>query len=405
MSRDIVASDEKSREAIGWRSGKPVEDPDKMKRWGFISAKPSEHLIHVRRGRITHRSGQGASCFKWPWDAVALVPTSLQRLSFRADQVTAEKVGVEVAGFAVYRIAEPLIAFRMLNFSYPESAQEKLEHTLTAMFVGATRRIVATLSVEDCLRRRKAALATELLAEIAPVVGGSGKSDDDTDRGWGVVIDTIEIQEVRVLSKSVFAAMQAPYRAELERAAREAKASADRAISESETALAARRAELEEGLARRRGELDAALVQRQGELAAERAQAEANAAMRDAALEAEKAAAITAAHAVRLEAEEKLAELERLRGALQADLARLHGAAQRDTGLAEAEVALRRAEAHARHSEAEARLELARKLPLLAEAYGKRIGEVKITSLGGGESPFAQLASGLTALVDLVQRA
>jgi regulator of protease activity HflC (stomatin/prohibitin superfamily) len=183
-----------SRELVGWRAGRPEEDPEKMKRWGFVTAKPSEHLIHVRGGKVTDKSGQGATCFKWPWDSVAIVPTSLQQLSFRADQVSAEKVGVEVVGLAVYRIAEPELAFRVLNFSYPERAQQKLEETLTSMFVGATRRIVATLGVEDCMRKRKAALAEELLREIAPVVGGEGRPDDFTTRGWGVVIDTIEIQ-------------------------------------------------------------------------------------------------------------------------------------------------------------------------------------------------------------------
>ncbi len=180
-------------------------------------------------------SGQGATCFKWPWDAVAVVPTSFQRLAFRADQVTREKVGVEVVGLAVYRIAEPLIAYRVLNFSYPERAQQKLEETLSSMFVGATRRLVANLTVEECLQKRKVALAEQLLLEVAPVVGGEGAPDDIATKGWGVVIDTIEIQEVRVLSESVFDAMQAPYRAELERAARQARADAARDIATRES--------------------------------------------------------------------------------------------------------------------------------------------------------------------------
>ncbi|MEM6732423.1 MAG: SPFH domain-containing protein, partial [Myxococcota bacterium] len=66
-----------------WREGKPAEDPEKTKRWGRITAKPSEYLVVMRRGAVRERvSGQGGSCFKWPWDSVAIVPTSLQRLSF-----------------------------------------------------------------------------------------------------------------------------------------------------------------------------------------------------------------------------------------------------------------------------------------------------------------------------------
>src|SRR5689334_22000469 len=59
----------------GWRAGKPEEDPEKMKKWGLITARPSEFLIHMRRGRVREISGQGASCFKFPGDAVAIVPT------------------------------------------------------------------------------------------------------------------------------------------------------------------------------------------------------------------------------------------------------------------------------------------------------------------------------------------
>lgn len=218
----------------GWRAGKPEEDPEKMKKWGLITARPSEFLIHMRRGRVREVSGQGASCFKFPGDAVAIVPTSVQRLQFTADQVTSEKVGVSVTGLAVYRIVDPLVAFRMLNFSFPERASEKLQGLLREMFVGAARRLVANLSVEECLTKRKEGIATELMREIAPVVSGRGRLDDSTDAGWGVVIDTIEIQDVRVLSSTVFENMQARYRREQERQAREAELAKERFLRREE---------------------------------------------------------------------------------------------------------------------------------------------------------------------------
>ncbi|HEX5746962.1 MAG TPA: SPFH domain-containing protein [Archangium sp.] len=218
----------------GWRAGKPEEDPEKMKKWGLVTARPSEFLIHMRRGRVRDVSGQGASCFKLPGDAVAIVPTSVQRLQFTADQVTNEKVGVQVTGLAVYRIVDPLVAFRMLNFSFPERAQQKLAELLREMFVGAVRRLVANLSVEECLSKRKEGIATELMKEIAPVVSGKGRPEDRTDSGWGVVLDTIEIQDVRVLSETVFANMQARFREEQERVAREAELAKERFIQREE---------------------------------------------------------------------------------------------------------------------------------------------------------------------------
>ncbi|MBL8940409.1 MAG: SPFH domain-containing protein, partial [Archangium sp.] len=224
-NKDLVAltvEAEPTRYAQGWRRGKPEEDPDKVKRWGVISAKPSEFLIRMRGGEVI-TSGQGATVFKWPWDSVAIVPTTVQRLQFTADQITQEKVGVKVTGIVVYRIAEPLIAFRMLNFSFPERAQEKLATMMEEMCIGATRRLVANLTVEECLTRRKDALASELVREVAPVVSGSGRVEDSTSSGWGLLVDTIEIQDVRVTSAQVFANMQARFRQEQERVAREAE--------------------------------------------------------------------------------------------------------------------------------------------------------------------------------------
>ncbi|MDC0722684.1 hypothetical protein [Nannocystis bainbridge] len=215
-----------------WRQGKPVEDPEKMKRWGFITAKPSEYLIHVRRGRIRRPStGQGASCFKWPWDSVAVIPTTINRLQFTADQVTLEKVGVQITGLAVYRIAEPELTFRMLNFSYSERAQEKLGEILTEMFVGATRRLVANLRVEDAMTRRKESIARELMSELVPIVEGRGRTDDTSASGWGVILDTVEIQNVQILSDTVFQDMQARFRAELALRARMAEMESAREVA------------------------------------------------------------------------------------------------------------------------------------------------------------------------------
>lgn len=333
----------------------------------MITARPSEYLVHVRAGRVrTRSSGQGASCFKWPWDSVAIVPTSLQTLQFRAEQVTRERVGVCVVGLAVYRIADPLLAYRVLNFSFPERAQQKLEQTLTAMFEGASRRIVATLTVDECLEKRKEALATELLREVAPVVGGQGRPDDATATGWGVVLDTIEIQDVRVLSEKVFLSMQAPYRAALDRRAREAAAAAELAIAERE---------------------------------AEARNATRLRAMEHARIEAE---AELGAHALQMEALAR--RTEKARAELEAELARRRelAALSRLEGEAEAEIALARARAEQLAAEAKARLQIAQNMPALAAAVGQRFGEVNVTQIGG--DAFGSVARAVSSLVELAKQ-
>lgn len=247
---------------------------EKLKRWGFVGTRPSEYLVCTRGGEVAHaRSGQGMRIFKWPWDSVSLVPTTLQRVEFTADQVTRERVGVEVSGIAVYRIAEPLLAFRVLDFSTGDAACVKLAETIREMFIGSARRLIANLSLDDCLTRRKEAIAGYLLDEIRPIVGGEGSPHDTTTKGWGVVIDTIEIQSVKIQSEQVFAHLQAPYRAEiaaraqladLERQRQIARVETDRALHQIQIAEERRRAQAAAEIAAleaERGRIEAASAQ------------------------------------------------------------------------------------------------------------------------------------------------
>ncbi|MBI1945693.1 MAG: hypothetical protein HYS27_08355 [Deltaproteobacteria bacterium] len=424
--------------ADGWRAGRPVEDPDKVKRWGFVSAKPSEFLVHVRRGSVLPSSGQGATCFKWPWDSVAVIPTSLQQLRFKADQVTLEKVGIEVTGLAVYRIADPQIAYRVLNFSYPERAQEKLEETLTSMFVGAARRLIANLTLDDCLQKRKSAIAVELLHEVAPVVGGDGRPDDHTNQGWGVVLDTIEIQEVRVLSDATFAQMQAPFRVGLDRRAREARAEAEKevtareaacqraieeariqaalVIAESKKQLVERELEIkrEEELIKARvaRELEehklleaAALRRRQLEIEIAEREAQVKKALRLEELGKQEAEAELATFAVLAEAAHKRTELERARFAVVEEQRRAEAALKQVEGESEAAVLLAKARAEQTVVDSRVRLRMAEKLPELANAVGQKFGEVKVTHIGEGASPFATVAQAVGAVLELAKSA
>lgn len=440
-----------------WRTGRPAEDPEKTKRWGIVAAKPSEYLVHMRRGRIRRRStGQGASCFKLPWDSVAVIPTTINRLQFTADQVTLEKVGMRVTGLAVYRIVEPEIAFRMLNFSYAERASQKLAEIMREMFVGATRRHVANLRVEDVMTRRKDAIAGELLAELAPVLAGHGTVDDSTAMGWGVVLDTVEIQDVRVLSDEVFANMQATYRAELAARAREAELEREALVAarETEHARTLERARLEAEAERRRLRAAAESRSTEIEVAEESKRAALRAEAERAAIEherAEKIARLQAEAAVKAEEAERLeqarrAALERQARLLEAQQqldAREHATAlsrqqqqaeRRDAqaaadrshtdAAAEAEAQLRRRQleldrltgeldnalALARRqvedtvSPERIQLELVtRALPAMAEAFAQQIGELRVTQIGTGEDPSAMLVRGMAQVIEVAR--
>jgi regulator of protease activity HflC (stomatin/prohibitin superfamily) len=432
MYRDTTTS-QAAVQDTSWRAGRPVEDPQKTKRWGFITAKPSEFLVHVRKGRVLERSsGQGATCFKWPWDAVAIVPTSLQQLRFKADQVTLEKVGVEVVGLAVFRISDPLTAYRVLNFSYPERAQQKLEETLTAMFVGATRRLVANLTIEDCMQKRKYALSDELLREIALVVGGEGMGT----RGWGVVLDTIEVQEVRVLSDKVFSAMQAPFRAALDRKAREARTEAEREIAtreadanrsieqariqaqleigekqasyeqallEATKLKSLREADVEREVSEAKALAEASVTEKRTEIERKEAEQRAHNAIAVHQLAVLEAQAENEAYATRSEALARRMELEKIAWVAELEHRRAEIEVVAAEGRVEAENALAQARADREQAEARARVLTAENLPSLASAVGQRFGEVKVVQMGGEGNAFSSIAQAIMGVLEVAK--
>lgn len=342
-------------------------------KWGRVTAEPHEYLIQIKNGRIK-RHGQGISVFKWPSDSIAILPTSIAKLQFTADQVTLEKVGVEVRGLAVYRIVEPLLAYRMID-----TDRHALTDILREMFVGATRRIVASLTLDECLTHRKERVGAALMNEISPVLAGEGATADDTQQGWGVVLDTIEIQDVKVLSQEVFARLQAPYREQLALRALQAK----------------------DDVAR-----EEARIQAERNRAAEQAARE---------LMAEQEIRLQAERQREIEAGEHRHQIET--AALQSDLMRLHQRAEADRARAlmelatkreaeEMQIALDRERRAARQELTEAQLQellLTQTLPALAAAFRGSFDRVNVTA-GDGAQLFGFLSAGVEQVLDVARK-
>lgn len=178
------------------------DDPRSRKSWGFITALPSEYLIHFKQGQINKKnSGQGATCFKYPQDTVFIIPTSLKEIVFQANQLTLDNVDVRIRGMAVYRIHDPLRIYKLINFSNRNRAEEKLARMIADMCRSNSKWLVANMKVEECIRKRKEEIAEALKKEVAHVVA-------DPQTGWGLEIITIDIQDVYIQDEEIFSAMQ-----------------------------------------------------------------------------------------------------------------------------------------------------------------------------------------------------
>jgi flotillin len=200
-------------------SNSPDRRPQRS--WGWVSARPSEFLVVYRGGALSQSlSRQGGRFFKWPSDSYVVVPTTLKEVVFHASQVTTDFVDVKVRGMVVYRVAEPLRIYRLINFADRPAAEAKLAQMISDLCRSLAKWLVANLRLEECVRRRKEEIAGALAREVGEIA---------TDR-WGVEIVTVDVQDVFIQDEALFSAMQAGFRAEKEREARLARLEAERGV-------------------------------------------------------------------------------------------------------------------------------------------------------------------------------
>jgi hypothetical protein len=171
-----------------------------MKRIGYITTSPAEFVIHQRFGKV-RRQGRGISVWKWPLiDQYYILPATTNSISFAADQITAENQGVEVSGFAIWKISAPERTITSFDFDGTTKAVEKIGDNLKNVVESAIRHQVANMTIEDVLRKR-GSIILQLKEELAYIA-----------EQWGIAIETVEIKNVRIMSQQVFATMQARFR-------------------------------------------------------------------------------------------------------------------------------------------------------------------------------------------------
>lgn len=170
--------------------------------FGFVTARPHEYLIHIRKGKIAKgTTGQASRCFKRPGDTVIIVPTSLKQLIFQASQLTLDNILIQLRGFAIYHISNPENIYKRINFWDRQAAEKKLALMIGEQCRSHSKWLVANMTLEDCLRKRREAIADVLLTELKIVI---------TEENFGVSIETIDIQDVRIVDENLFEAYQGP---------------------------------------------------------------------------------------------------------------------------------------------------------------------------------------------------
>jgi regulator of protease activity HflC (stomatin/prohibitin superfamily) len=227
---------------------------EKMKTVGIVNASPAEFAIHQRMGKIRH-TGRGISFFKLPWiDRYTIIPSSTRTIQFKADQITAENQGVEISGFAAWRVADAEKAAANFDFTDPEDALTTIGGALQDVVESAIRHQVASMTIEDTLRKR-GSIIRQLKDEMAYVSGL-----------WGIGVETVEIKSVRILSRQLFENLQAPFRNAMRLESEQSAIETERRLAEQRTAQQEELARQKHQLEIRRIELEGAQLPHEAEL-------------------------------------------------------------------------------------------------------------------------------------------
>lgn len=206
-------------------SNSPEQAADRLPRFGYVTAKPSEYLIVYRNGRLLEAAcGQGMRFLRWPGDEVAVIPTTFKEVRFQANQVTRDNVDIRIRGMVLYRISDPVRIYKLINFTHRPVAELKLAHVISDLCRSTTKWLAANMNVEECLRRRKEEIASALKTEVARVVAGTSEG------AWGVEIVTIDILDVYIQDEELFRSIQAKFKAEKKREAELAALEASQAV-------------------------------------------------------------------------------------------------------------------------------------------------------------------------------
>ena len=170
-----------------------------MGNYRFVTVNPSDYAIVFKKGNII-KEGRGFRFFCTPRIQYVIIPGNVKNITFAADQISRENQGVEVSGFAIWKVGEPKKIYQHFDFKQDIETMEQVSEFLKDVVESAIRHMVANMTIEEVLRKR-GTIILQLKKELEYIT-----------EQWGIVVETIEIKNVRILSKTLFDNMQAKFR-------------------------------------------------------------------------------------------------------------------------------------------------------------------------------------------------
>ncbi len=184
----------------------------------FERALPNEYLVVVGKTKI--KPVLGGKKFKW-FNKFIHVPAYVQRLKFLTDNANIHYQGIEIQGYASWRInpQSPEKSLSTLDFFNENDPMAKTNEELKTICIEAVRHVIANMTIDDALKK-KDDIADRLFVQL--------KSIEDK---WGIVFDQVGIEQVRIMSDTLFQDLQSEFRSKLRLNAEISTIETDREIS------------------------------------------------------------------------------------------------------------------------------------------------------------------------------
>ena len=177
----------------------------------LVVAQPDEWLLCIRNGRLV-KAGVGVYLWRRPGDVVARFTSTVQRVGFNVEALSAERLRVSIGGFIFWSVSTdregPFRAFQKLGLANLDSRRHQLQnpkhllatpqHRAFQQLLGAAvQRLAANKSLDDLLLKQDL-LVGELGAQLAAL-----------EPEMGIHIERIEFLQVRPVDKSLLRQMSA----------------------------------------------------------------------------------------------------------------------------------------------------------------------------------------------------
>lgn len=234
-----------------------MSDINRYPFFSHLRAEPTSRVLRYRKGKLVGSTQGGAFWFRPLNGAIAEIPADDREQSFLFSGRTADFQDVAVQGTITFRVDDPELAARRIDFGidlrtgvYLEEPLERLAQMVTQTAQQLALDWIAHRSLDDALR--------EAVQDLRRLMA-SGMSGDPTLADVGLEVASVRVTRVAP-TPELEKALQAPTRERLQQAADEATfqrralaVEKERAIAENELANQVELARREEELIGRQG--------------------------------------------------------------------------------------------------------------------------------------------------------